>query len=161
MSVETLYRSMKDRLRDVVPDFELRHKAELAEEINRLKVARNAVVLAHNYMEPALFHSIPDFTGDSLELCRQAAKTEHDIIVFCGVRFMAETAKILNPGKKVLLPAKEDHRSGRSANRRHPCRPGKTGSSPLRGVSGAPARSLSSSRARRGPRRCARLAGSS
>jgi quinolinate synthase len=58
-------------------------------------------------MEPALFHSIPDFTGDSLELCRKAATTDKDVIVFCGVRFMAETAKILNPRKTVLLPSLE------------------------------------------------------
>lgn len=57
-------------------------------------------------MEPALFHSIPDYVGDSLELSRKAAKTDQDIIVFCGVRFMAETAKILNPSKTVLLPAR-------------------------------------------------------
>jgi quinolinate synthase len=105
MSVEALYQHMKAKLHDVVPDFELRHKAVLAEEINRLKVEKNAVVLGHNYMEPALFHSIPDYTGDSLELSRIAARTDRDIIVFCGVKFMAETAKILNPGKTVLLPS--------------------------------------------------------
>ena len=56
-------------------------------------------------MEPALFNSIPDVTGDSLDLCRKAAETDKDIIVFCGVKFMAETAKILNPQKKVLIPS--------------------------------------------------------
>src|SRR5258707_8439676 len=82
-------------------------KAELAAEINRLKIEKNAVILGHNYMEPALFHSIPDYVGDSLELSRKAAKTDKDIIVFCGVKFMAETAKILNPGKKVLIPSEK------------------------------------------------------
>ncbi len=105
MSIEEMYRHMKTKLHDVVPDFELRHKAVVADEINRLKVEKNAVILGHNYMEPALFHSIPDYTGDSLELSRIAAKTDKDIIVFCGVRFMAETAKLLNPDKTVLLPS--------------------------------------------------------
>jgi quinolinate synthase len=82
-------------------------QAQLIEDIQRLKRERNAVVLGHNYMEPALFSSIPDFVGDSLELSRQAARTDRDVIVFCGVRFMAETAKILNPGKTVLLPSLE------------------------------------------------------
>jgi quinolinate synthase len=91
----------------VVPDFELHYKAELASEIIRLKKEKNAVILAHNYMEPALFHSIPDFVGDSLDLSRKAAQTDKDIIVFCGVKFMAETAKILNPDKTVLLPSLE------------------------------------------------------
>jgi quinolinate synthase len=107
MSVEQLYQEMKRALGKIVPEFELRHKAELAYEINRIKQERNAVILGHNYMEAALFYSVPDFKGDSLELCRQAARTEKDPIVFCGVRFMAETAKILNPDKTVLLPAKE------------------------------------------------------
>jgi quinolinate synthase len=107
MSVEQLYEEMKLALGKIVPEFELRHKAELAWEINRLKEERNAVILGHNYMEPALFYSVPDIKGDSLELCRQAARTDKDPIVFCGVRFMAETAKILNPDKTVLLPAKE------------------------------------------------------
>jgi quinolinate synthase len=107
MSAEQLYQEMKSALGKIVPEFELRHKAELAYEIKRLKEERNAVILGHNYMEPALFYAVPDIKGDSLELCRQAARTDKDPIVFCGVRFMAETAKILNPDKTVLLPAKE------------------------------------------------------
>ena len=107
MSVDEMYQQLKSKLSSVVPDVELRIKAELAVEINRLKVERNAVILGHNYMEPALFHSIPDFRGDSLDLSRKAAQTDKDVIVFCGVRFMAETAKILNPSKTVLLPSEK------------------------------------------------------
>ena len=104
-SVQATYEMMKTKLRDVVPDFELQIKAEIAYEINRLKAEKDAIILGHNYMEPALFHSIPDFVGDSLELSRKAAQTDKQIIVFCGVEFMAETAKLLNPNKTVLLPA--------------------------------------------------------
>jgi len=106
-SARQVYTGLQAMLADVVPDFELKLKADLAAEINRLKLERNAVILGHNYMEPALFHSIPDYVGDSLDLARRAATTDKDIIVFCGVRFMAETAKILNPTKTVLLPSQK------------------------------------------------------
>ena len=104
-SVQAMYERMKAKLGRVVPDAELQVKAELAYRINALKKERNAVILGHNYMEPALFLSVPDYTGDSLELSRIAARTDKDIIVFCGVRFMAETAKILSPDKIVLIPS--------------------------------------------------------
>jgi quinolinate synthase len=106
-ATQTMYEQLSAKLHKVVPDVELRYKAELAVEVNRLKVERNAVILGHNYMEPALFHSIPDFVGDSLGLSRQAAKTDKEMIVFCGVEFMAETAKILNPEKTVLIPSQK------------------------------------------------------
>lgn len=98
---------MAKKLSRVVPDAELRIKAELVFEINRLKMERGAIILGHNYMEPALFHTVPDIVGDSLHLSREAARTKCDPIIFCGVRFMAETAKILNPTRTVLLPAKK------------------------------------------------------
>jgi len=105
MTVDEMYQYLKGMLADVVPDVELRIKAEIAVQINQLKQERNAVILGHNYMEPVLYYSVTDIKGDSLELSRKAAQTDKDVIVFCGVRFMAETAKILNPSKTVLLPA--------------------------------------------------------
>lgn len=104
---QKLYEDMKVYLGKIVPDIELYYKAEIAVEINHLKHQRNAVILGHNYMEPVLFYSIPDFKGDSLDLSRKAAQVAQDVIVFCGVRFMAETAKILNPSKTVLLPSEK------------------------------------------------------
>ncbi|MCA9982261.1 MAG: quinolinate synthase NadA, partial [Anaerolineales bacterium] len=105
MTPEQIFADLKAKLGNFSPDFELQHKAQIAYEVNQLKKERNAVILGHNYMEPALFHSVPDFTGDSLELSRRAAETDKDVIVFCGVHFMAETAKILNPEKTVLIPS--------------------------------------------------------
>ncbi len=106
MTAEALYEDLYAKLHGVVPDVELRYKAGLAADIIRRKAEQNAVILGHNYMEPVLFYSVPDYTGDSLELSRRAARTDKDLIIFCGVRFMAETAKILNPTRTVLLPAR-------------------------------------------------------
>lgn len=107
MDINSIYNSMQKALKGIVPEIELKYKAELVYKINTLKKEKNAIILGHNYMEPALFYTIPDIKGDSLELCRKAAEVDNDIIVFCGVKFMAETAKILNPNKTVLLPSQK------------------------------------------------------
>jgi quinolinate synthase len=106
-ALEKTIQNLSAKLAGVVPEFELRHKAELICEINELKKDRNAIILGHNYMEPALFHGVADVTGDSLELCHQAKAASQDVIVFCGVEFMAETAKIINPDKTVLIPSQK------------------------------------------------------
>lgn len=98
---------MHERLKGIVPEVEIEAKVETAHAINSLKHEMNAVILGHNYMEPALYHTIPDYVGDSLQLSSVAAKTTADIIVFCGVWFMGETAKILNPNKMVLVPSEK------------------------------------------------------
>ena len=102
-------RPVAERLAGVVPEIERHILEPIITEIDRLKDERNAVVLAHNYMTPDIFHGVADVRGDSLQLARLAAETEADIIVMAGVHFMAETAKILSPEKTVLIP---DARAG-------------------------------------------------
>ena len=88
----------------VIPEIEWAFHAPLIHKINMLKKEKNAVVLAHNYQTPEIFHGIADIAADSLALAVEAEKTNADIIVLCGVHFMAETAKLMNPEKKILLP---------------------------------------------------------
>ena len=92
------------RVAHVVPEVEWAVHAPYIDAINRLKREKNAVILAHNYMTPEIFHCVADFVGDSLQLAREAAKTDADVIVQAGVHFMAETSKILSPDKTVLIP---------------------------------------------------------
>ncbi|MCC7200770.1 MAG: quinolinate synthase NadA [Gammaproteobacteria bacterium] len=93
-----------ERVKRVVPAIEWPVFAPDIDAILELKRRRNAVVLAHNYQTPEIFNTIADIVGDSLALAREAAKVEADVIVLCGVHFMAETAKLMNPGKVVLIP---------------------------------------------------------
>ena len=89
---------------DVLPEEEILLVQPIVDEINRLKLERNAIVAAHNYMTPDIYHLAADITGDSLALANLALETEADVIVLAGVHFMAETAKIINPSKTVLIP---------------------------------------------------------
>jgi quinolinate synthase len=98
-----LQTSPLDRIRASTPELEWGTADEDIEAINRLKIERNAIVLAHNYMSPEIFHGVADHQGDSLGLARVAATTEADVIVMAGVHFMAETAKITCPDKRVLI----------------------------------------------------------
>jgi len=104
-SIQATRDKMKAMLGDFISESEIEQKAPLVYKINQLKKERKAVILGHNYMEPILYHTVPDYVGDSLELSRKAAHTDKDVIVFCGVEFMAETAKILSPDKTVLIPS--------------------------------------------------------
>jgi quinolinate synthase len=101
--------SLYSKVAKVVPEVEWPVYAPYVAAINALKREKNAVVLAHNYMTPEIFHCVADFVGDSLQLAREAAKTDAKVIVQAGVHFMAETSKILSPDKTVLIP---DMRAG-------------------------------------------------
>jgi quinolinate synthase len=93
-----------ERLKRVIPAVEWPFFAPLIHRINELKREKNAIILAHNYQTPQIFHGVADIVGDSLALAAKAVDTEADVIVLAGVHFMAETAKLLNPGKTVLIP---------------------------------------------------------
>src|SRR5476651_2170123 len=97
------------KVANFIPKMEWHAYAPVIAEINRLKRAKGAVILAHNYMTPEIFHCVSDFVGDSLALAREAARTDARVIVQAGVHFMAETSKILSPQKTVLIP---DARAG-------------------------------------------------
>ena len=92
------------RMRRVMPEIEWPVHAPYVDAIREWKARRNAVILAHNYQTPEIFHGVADITGDSLALAQKAAATDADVIVMAGVHFMAETAKILSPQKTVLIP---------------------------------------------------------
>lgn len=108
-TIERELAALYARVSGVISPEEWRVHAPYIKAINDLKKQRNAVLLAHNYMTPEIFHGVADFAGDSLALARAAAKSDADIIVQAGVHFMAETSKILNPHKMVLIP---DRRAG-------------------------------------------------
>src|SRR6266700_3265261 len=105
MPLPELYR----RVERHIPPFEWPLLADDIAAILQLKRERNAVVLAHNYQTPDIYHTVADIVGDSLALAREAVRTDADVIVLAGVHFMAETAKLLNPEKTVLIP---DMRAG-------------------------------------------------
>src|SRR5437763_11035464 len=107
--VERATAHLYERVRNVISPVEWPFMAPYVKAINELKRARDAVILAHNYQTPEIFHCVADIRGDSLQLAIEATKVTSEIIVQCGVHFMAETSKILNPHKTVVIP---DSRAG-------------------------------------------------
>jgi len=107
--VERATAHLYEKVKSVIPPVEWPFMAPYVKAINELKRERNAVILAHNYQTPEIFHCVGDVGGDSLKLAIEATKVKADVIVQCGVHFMAETSKILNPSKTVLIP---DSRAG-------------------------------------------------
>src|SRR5271155_3132028 len=107
--VERATAHLYERVKNVISPVEWPFMAPYMKAINELKKTRDAVILAHNYQTPDIFHCVADIGGDSLQLAIEATKVKSDVIVQCGVHFMAETSKLLNPDKTVLIP---DSRAG-------------------------------------------------
>ena len=102
--IEKKTSSLYKKVSSVIPDIEWPFFAPYIEAINILKKEKNATILAHNYQTPEIFHCVSDVRGDSLQLAKEATKVDSDIIIQCGVYFMAETSKILNMDKKIIIP---------------------------------------------------------